>query len=74
MAQWIRMFAASPDTIADAKKCYLTGAWYSCPVKALLNLINTDADTHSQPLDRTGTPMEGFNNINEPGPLGPHRD
>jgi hypothetical protein len=40
-----------PDTIADAKKCLLTGTWYSCPERLCQHLINTDADTHSQPLD-----------------------
>ena len=36
----------NPDTIADATKHLLTGAWYSCPLRGL---TNTDADTHSQP-------------------------
>ena len=27
------MQTPNPDTIVDAKKCLLTGAWYSCPLR-----------------------------------------
>jgi hypothetical protein len=27
------LLTPNPDTIADAKKCLLTGAWYSCPLR-----------------------------------------
>jgi hypothetical protein len=33
-----------PDTIADAKKCLLTGAWYGCLLRGCQSLTNTDAD------------------------------
>ena len=36
----------NPDTIEDAKKCLMTGAWCSCLLRD-----SARADAHSQPLD-----------------------
>ena len=30
------LLTPNPDTIADAKKCLLTGAWYSCPLRGFI--------------------------------------
>jgi hypothetical protein len=38
----------NPDTIADAMKSLLAGAWYSSE-GFYQNLANTDANAHSQP-------------------------
>ena len=39
------------DIIADAKKCLLTGALYSCLLRIYQSLTNTEGDVHSQLLD-----------------------
>ena len=41
--------------IADARKCLLTWAWYSCPLRGFAR-ANTDADAYSQQSDWTWKP------------------
>jgi hypothetical protein len=37
----------NPNTIAGAKKCLLTGAWYGCSLRSFIkHLTNKNADTH----------------------------
>jgi hypothetical protein len=47
----LHLQTTNPDTIADAKKGLLTGAWHKSPQRGSVSLINTDADACSQPSD-----------------------
>jgi hypothetical protein len=35
------LLTPNPDTIADAKECFLTEAWYSCPLRVSARAIRT---------------------------------
>jgi hypothetical protein len=39
----------NPVTIADAKKCLLTGTWYSCPLERLCQHLTAYRCRYSQP-------------------------
>jgi hypothetical protein len=44
----------NPNTIADAKKHMLTGAWYGCPECFCQHLTNTAADTANHQTESNG--------------------
>jgi hypothetical protein len=47
-----------PDTISNALLCLQTGALHGCPLRgSTYQLTETDADTHSQVLDRGRGPL-----------------
>jgi hypothetical protein len=54
------MQTPNPDTIADAKKCLLTGAWYSCLLRGSAKSwpIQMQILTAKHWTELTGAPME----------------